>query len=249
MTQALIELCNVSKNFAGVKALNDVSIAVSPGRVVCLLGDNGAGKSTLIKILSGFHPPSSGAIYMNGEETVFADPRDARARDDVTVPAAIRQWADLGSGTGNGVIRRPRPIRRHERYGSSGCVYQIETVEPFDLPRRGNQGGSADGIGEPCGGIVHRREEFGGGNRHRKRARVEAAPNLGLGLKIEEGAVHRRKQQQQRDRGGEDDRPYPHDGSASMSSRPTMNGGHSRAMVNRCARARQSDCIPSVPAR
>lgn len=85
MTRALIELRNVSKNFAGVKALSDVSIAVHPGRVVCLLGDNGAGKSTLIKILSGFHPPSSGGIFMNGEEIVFADPRDARARGIATV--------------------------------------------------------------------------------------------------------------------------------------------------------------------
>ena len=62
MTEPLIELRNVSKHFAGVKALTDVSIAVHPGEVVCLLGDNGAGKSTLIKILSGFHPPSSGSI-------------------------------------------------------------------------------------------------------------------------------------------------------------------------------------------
>ena len=85
MTDPLIELRNVSKHFAGVKALTDVSIAVHPGEVVCLLGDNGAGKSTLIKILSGFHPPSSGSIYLDGQETRFADPRDARSRGIATV--------------------------------------------------------------------------------------------------------------------------------------------------------------------
>ena len=85
MTEPLIELRNVSKHFAGVKALTDVSIAVHPGEVVCLLGDNGAGKSTLIKILSGFHPPSSGSIYLDGQETRFADPRDARSRGIATV--------------------------------------------------------------------------------------------------------------------------------------------------------------------
>jgi len=81
----LIELRNVSKHFAGVHALTDVSIAVPPGEVLCLLGDNGAGKSTLIKILSGFHPPSSGSIFLNGQETRFADPRDARSRGIATV--------------------------------------------------------------------------------------------------------------------------------------------------------------------
>ena len=86
MTAApLIELRNISKHFAGAHALTDVSIAVEPGQVLCLLGDNGAGKSTLIKILSGFHPPSSGSIFLNGQETRFADPRDARAHGIATV--------------------------------------------------------------------------------------------------------------------------------------------------------------------
>jgi simple sugar transport system ATP-binding protein len=82
---ALIELRDVSKQFAGVEALRDVSIAVGAGEVVCLLGDNGAGKSTLIKILSGFHQPSSGSILIDGTETRFRDPRDARTRGIATV--------------------------------------------------------------------------------------------------------------------------------------------------------------------
>ena len=81
----LIELRNVSKRFAGVDALTDVSISVPPGKVVCLLGDNGAGKSTLIKIMSGFHHPSSGSILIDGKETRFTDPRDARSRGIATV--------------------------------------------------------------------------------------------------------------------------------------------------------------------
>jgi simple sugar transport system ATP-binding protein len=81
----LIELKHVSKSFAGVQALSDVSIAVDAGSVLCLLGDNGAGKSTLIKILSGFHPPTSGAILIDGVETRFSGPRDARARGVATV--------------------------------------------------------------------------------------------------------------------------------------------------------------------
>jgi simple sugar transport system ATP-binding protein len=81
----LIELKNVSKGFAGIQALSDVSISVHPGSILCLLGDNGAGKSTLIKILSGFHPPSSGAIFVDGVQTRFSGPREARGLGVATV--------------------------------------------------------------------------------------------------------------------------------------------------------------------
>lgn len=87
MSQAtpIIELRNVSKRFAGIQALTDVSVAVPPGQVVCLLGDNGAGKSTLIKVISGFHQPTSGDILIDGKKIQFSDPRDARAHGIATV--------------------------------------------------------------------------------------------------------------------------------------------------------------------
>jgi simple sugar transport system ATP-binding protein len=68
---------NVSKVFAGYEALADVSLDIYPGEVLCLLGDNGAGKSTLIKILSGFHTPTSGTLKIDGAATEFKSPRDA----------------------------------------------------------------------------------------------------------------------------------------------------------------------------
>ena len=74
----LMELRNVSKSFAGTRALSDVSLEVEAGQILCLLGDNGAGKSTLIKILSGYHKPSSGTMLFDGEEKHFDSPRDAR---------------------------------------------------------------------------------------------------------------------------------------------------------------------------
>ena len=54
-TTPLIEVQNISKYFGQVIALQDISMRVGAGQVMCLLGDNGAGKSTLIKILSGVH--------------------------------------------------------------------------------------------------------------------------------------------------------------------------------------------------
>jgi simple sugar transport system ATP-binding protein len=58
---------------------------VRGGEVLCLLGDNGAGKSTLIKILSGVYHPTRGTVLIDGEETVFASPRDAIERGIATV--------------------------------------------------------------------------------------------------------------------------------------------------------------------
>ena len=58
---------NFSRYFGSVIALNDVSISVYSGEVMCLLGDNGAGKSTLIKILSGVHQPSEGEYLVEGK--------------------------------------------------------------------------------------------------------------------------------------------------------------------------------------
>ncbi len=76
-TQPLVEVRNVSKSFGNVRALQDVSMRVSPGEVHCLLGANGAGKSTLIKILSGVHPPDQGEYLIEGQPVRFGSPRDA----------------------------------------------------------------------------------------------------------------------------------------------------------------------------
>jgi simple sugar transport system ATP-binding protein len=81
----LLELDDVSKYFGNVIALKDVSLYVNAGEVTCLLGDNGAGKSTLIKILSGVHQHDEGHVMVDGAETAFASPRDARGAGIATV--------------------------------------------------------------------------------------------------------------------------------------------------------------------
>jgi len=70
---------HVSKRFGAVVALQDVSLTLKRGEVLGLVGDNGAGKSTLIKIITGFHRPDSGRIFVNGEETVIRSVDHARA--------------------------------------------------------------------------------------------------------------------------------------------------------------------------
>ena len=76
----LLTVEGVTKHFAGVTALSDVSLDVRRGEILGLLGENGAGKSTLLKILSGVMPPSSGRIVFDGAEFSPANPQDASRR-------------------------------------------------------------------------------------------------------------------------------------------------------------------------
>jgi ABC-type sugar transport system ATPase subunit len=74
-----IRVENVSKSFGVVRALTDVSLHVRPGEVLGLIGDNGAGKSTLVKILTGFHKPDSGKVFVFGEEVQLKSVTHARS--------------------------------------------------------------------------------------------------------------------------------------------------------------------------
>ena len=85
MTNPVLKLVNVSKSFGPIDVLNDINLEVHAGEVLCLLGDNGAGKSTLIKTMSGVHRPTTGEIWMDGEQVAFASPREASDRGIATV--------------------------------------------------------------------------------------------------------------------------------------------------------------------
>jgi len=72
-----LELRNASKSFGEVQALTNINFQLGQNEIVGLLGDNGAGKSTLIKIITGYHQPTSGEILFNGQKI-----------DHLTVPIA-----------------------------------------------------------------------------------------------------------------------------------------------------------------
>ena len=90
-----IELRGISKSFAGIKAVNDVSFDVRPGEVHALLGENGAGKSTLIKIMAGLYQPDSGDVLVNGKAVRFASPRAAHDAGIATVHQELLLFPEL----------------------------------------------------------------------------------------------------------------------------------------------------------
>ena len=79
MPQALLKAVDISKSFAGVHALNNVSLEIQPGEIHCLAGENGCGKSTLIKIISGVYQMDSGYIEFNGKKFTKITPSEAIA--------------------------------------------------------------------------------------------------------------------------------------------------------------------------
>ena len=75
----MIELCNVTKRYGNVEAVHDLSFSAPKGQIVGLLGQNGAGKTTTLNMLTGYLPPTSGVVQVDGMD-LLAHPRDCKRR-------------------------------------------------------------------------------------------------------------------------------------------------------------------------
>jgi len=75
----ILEMREITKQFPGVKALDNVTLQVEKGEIHALVGENGAGKSTLVKVLSGFYPHKSynGQVFIKGKEMKFINTRNS----------------------------------------------------------------------------------------------------------------------------------------------------------------------------
>lgn len=87
MADYILEMKNITKDFSGVKALDDVNLSVKRGEIHSVCGENGAGKSTLMKVLSGLyaHGNYDGNIYYNNEEMKFKNMNDSEAEGIVII--------------------------------------------------------------------------------------------------------------------------------------------------------------------
>ncbi|MFD0201746.1 MULTISPECIES: multiple monosaccharide ABC transporter ATP-binding protein [Saccharothrix] len=87
MSDEILVMRGITKRFAGVTALHDVTLAVRRGEIHAICGENGAGKSTLMKVLSGVHPHGSyeGEIVFEGEPCSFGGVRDSERRGIVII--------------------------------------------------------------------------------------------------------------------------------------------------------------------
>ncbi len=81
MEDYIIEMLNITKEFPGIKANDDVTLKVRRGEIHALLGENGAGKSTLMSVLFGLFVQEQGIIKINGKQVNINNPNDANDLD------------------------------------------------------------------------------------------------------------------------------------------------------------------------
>lgn len=85
----------LTKSFAGLPVLREVSVDFYPGEVHALMGENGAGKSTLLKILAGLYQPDGGTVQWRDQAVAFRSPQDALAQGIVLVHQELMPIPDL----------------------------------------------------------------------------------------------------------------------------------------------------------
>jgi ribose transport system ATP-binding protein len=136
-TDNVLEIRGLVKDFASVRAVNDVSFDVRRNTVHCLVGENGAGKSTLIKILTGALPRTAGRILLDGKEFAPRSPREAKQRGistlfqelNVVDQLTVAENLTLGmEDTTLGFLRRTDKIQR--------MVSVMNSLEPSITPRQ-----------------------------------------------------------------------------------------------------------------
>ena len=137
MSAVLLEIENLTKDFPGVRAVDDVSFNINKNTVHCLVGENGAGKSTLIKILTGAIDRTAGTILMNGKAYVANNPRDAKQKGvstlfqelNVVDQLTVEENLTLGmEDTWFGFLRKTAKIRK--------MVAVLNAIEPSINPKQ-----------------------------------------------------------------------------------------------------------------
>ena len=138
MTDNVLEIRNLVKEFPSVKAVNDVSFDIKRNTVHCLVGENGAGKSTLIKMLTGACGRTGGTILLNGKEYRANDPREAKRNGistlfqelNVVDQLTIEENLTLGmEDTTFGFLRKTDKVKKME-----AALYSLDpSIDPKRL--------------------------------------------------------------------------------------------------------------------
>ena len=91
----MLQVQGLSKIFGGLRAVDDASLTVDPGRIVALIGPNGAGKTTFFACVAGFHTPDAGRVYFNGQDITGIAPHLIARRGMVRTFQITQPFAKL----------------------------------------------------------------------------------------------------------------------------------------------------------
>ncbi|MGX1915125.1 branched-chain amino acid ABC transporter ATP-binding protein/permease [Streptomyces phaeochromogenes] len=159
--EPLLDILSVTKDFRGLRALDDVSLTVRPGEIRGIVGPNGSGKTTLFNVISGFYRATSGQVRFGGRATTTARPyalsllgvartfQNLRLFGQLTVRENILVALDRTRTYSiwqyavwqPGVVRRERQLRRQaqellERFGLTDFAEAAPGALPYGIQRR-----------------------------------------------------------------------------------------------------------------
>jgi iron(III) transport system ATP-binding protein len=129
-THPRLEIRNIVRDFDGKRVVDDVSLAIQPGNVTCLLGPSGCGKSTTLRIIAGVDMQTSGTIHVDGNlicDTVFRVPPERRSIGLIFQDFALFPHLTIGDNVGFGLTgsrkeKQPRVGELLERVGLSHYI-------------------------------------------------------------------------------------------------------------------------------
>jgi rhamnose transport system ATP-binding protein len=137
---AQIELQNVSKHFGGVRALDDVSLAIALGSVHAIVGENGAGKSTLGRIVAGALSADGGRMLLDGAPTSFRSPREALDHGVAAIAQEPSLVPQLTVAENVWLGAEPRRFGFVRRRALRKAYADLAARAGFDLPGRARAG-------------------------------------------------------------------------------------------------------------
>jgi branched-chain amino acid transport system ATP-binding protein len=172
----LLELKQVTKNFGGLAAVQDVDLAVYPGEIVSIIGPNGAGKTTVFNLITGIYRPTSGRISLSGESLLGLSPDRVLTRGIARTFQNIRLFNNM-------TVLENVLVGQHARLktGVLGALSRLPTVRQEEARARER---ALELLGFFGTGLVDRREEYVINLSYADRRRVEVARALASDPKL-----------------------------------------------------------------
>ncbi len=130
-----LELKGICKSFPGVKALDNVNIALRKGTVHAIMGENGAGKSTLMKIINGLYKRDSGTVLLDGKEVVFSGPMESQAAGIAMIYQELNYFAELT--VAENIFMKRQPVKHglvdwRKMYDEAGKILNANKMDDID---------------------------------------------------------------------------------------------------------------------